>query len=104
MLLLPFTLDWDLAVDVAIESLSNKDGISYDYATSLKVNSICFKLFRTYSNPTPSFRQMLVNLFWGLILKDFIEVQEKKKKVVSCVFAFSSKRDLRPHFHVAVLQ
>ena len=47
---------------------------------------------------------MLANLFWGLILKDFIEVHEKKNKVVSCVFAFSAKRDLRPHFHVAVLQ
>ena len=78
--------------------------MSYDYATSLKVNSICYKLYRTYSNRTPSFRQMLANLFWGLILKDFIEVHEKKNKVVSCVFAFSAKRDLRPHFDVAVLQ
>ena len=68
--------------NLVIESLSNKHGISYDDATSLKVNSICFKLYRTYSNPTPSFRQMLANLFWVFIVKDCIEVQKKKKKVV----------------------
>ena len=32
--------------------------------------------------PTPSIRQMLAIFFWSLILKYFIEVQEKKKKVV----------------------
>ena len=43
---------------------------------------ICFKLYRTYSNRTLSIRQMLANLFCVFIVKDCIEVQEKKKKVV----------------------
>ena len=43
---------------------------------------ICFKLYRTYSNQTLSIRQMLANVFWVFIVKDCIEVQEKKKKVV----------------------
>ena len=85
-------------------SLGKKYSISYENATSLKVKSICFKLYRTYSNQTPSFRQKLANLFSGLILKDLVQVREKKKKVVSCVFTFSAKRELRPYFHVAVLQ
>ena len=35
-----------------------------------------------YSNRTLSIRQMLANLFWVFIVKDCIEVQGKKKKVV----------------------
>ena len=67
---------------------------------------ICFKLYRTYSNQTLSIRQMLVNVFWVFIVKDCIEVQEKKKKKESrcLVFTFSTKRGLRPHFHVPVVQ
>ena len=79
-------------------SLSNKDCISYENATSLKVNSIYFKLCRTYFNRTPSFRQMLANLFWGLILKDFIEVQEKKKKVFVFCWRSAQNVNLGPIF------
>ena len=47
-----------------------------------KVNSRCFKLNRAI--PTCSIRQLLAK-FSGLIPKDCIKVEEKKKKVVvSC--------------------
>ena len=41
--------------------------------------------------------------FWTWILKDCIKVEEKKKKVVVCLFPFSTKRDIR-QFHVVVVQ
>ena len=48
----------------------------------LKVKSRCFKFYRVYSI---SFNSSKVdNWFWSWILKDCIEVQEKKKKVVVC--------------------
>ena len=56
------------------------------------MNSICFKLYRTYSNRTLLICQMLANLFWGLILKDCIAVQEKKKKVL--VFCWRSPQNV----------
>ena len=59
--------------------LSNIDGDGYENVT-WKVNSRCFKLYCAYSI---SFNSSKVgNLFWSWILKDCIEVQEKKKKVV----------------------
>ena len=85
-------ISWVRRSNLAIAILSNKDCISYENATSLKVNSICFKLYRTYSNRTLLICQMLANLFWGLILKECIEVQEKKKKVL--VFCWRSPQNV----------
>ena len=68
--------------NLVIASLSNKHGGGYENFTLQKVNMICFKLYRTYSDRTLSIRQMLANLFWVFIVKDCIEVQEKKKKIV----------------------
>ena len=43
------------------------------------------------------------NFFWSWILKDFIKVQEKKKKVVVFdLFPSWTKREIR-HFHVVVV-
>ena len=47
---------------------------------TFKVNSRCFKLYRSYSISFNS--SILGKLFWSLIPKDCIKVQEKKKKVV----------------------
>ena len=75
-------MSWVRCPNLAIVILRNKVGGGYENITSLKVNSICFKLYRTYSNRTLLVCQMLANLFWGLILKECIEVQENKKKVL----------------------
>ena len=45
-----------------------------------KMNSRCFKLYRTYSILFNS--SNVGKIFWRWILKDCIKVQEKKKKVV----------------------
>ena len=41
---------------------------------------------------------MLANLFWGLILKDFIEVQEKKKQVLVLPWRSPQNVNLGPIF------
>ena len=80
--------------------LSNIDGDGYENVT-WKVNSRCFKLYCAYSI---SFNSSKVgNLFWSWILKDCIEVQEKKKKVVVLCSPSSTKREIR-HFDVVVVQ
>ena len=85
-------ISWVRRPNLAIVILRNKVGGGYENVTSLKVNSICFKLYRTYSNRTLLICQMLANLFWGLILKDCIAVQEKKKKVL--VFCWRSPQNV----------
>ena len=61
-----------------IRSVSNGDGDGYENVT-WKVKSRYFKIYRAYSI---SFNSSNVgNFFWSWILKDCIEVQEKKKKV-----------------------
>ena len=61
----------------------------------------CFKLHRAYCM---SFNLSNVsNFFWSWVLKNFIEVQEKKKKVVALSFTSFTKREIR-HFHVVVVQ
>ena len=68
-------------------------------ATATKVKSRCFKLYRAYSI---SFNSSNVsNFFWTWILKDCIEVQKKKKKVV--VLCLRPPRKIR-HFYGVVLQ
>ena len=60
-------------------TLSNNDGDGYENV-SWKMNSGCFKLYRAYS---VSFSSSNVGrFFWSWILKDCIEVQKKKRKVV----------------------
>ena len=62
-----------------IRSLSNNDGGGYENVT-WKMNSRCFKIYRAYSI---SFNSSNVgNFSSSRILKDFIEDQEKEKKVV----------------------
>ena len=65
----------------SLGSLSNVDGDGDGYENvTWKVNSGCFKLYRTYSI---SFNSSNVAIaLWSWILKDCIEVQEKKKKVI----------------------
>ena len=63
---------------VIVGSLSNKDGNDYKNITS-KVNSFCFKLYLTYSISFNSANNG--EFFWSRILKDYIEVPEKKKKI-----------------------
>ena len=63
---------------VIVGSLSNNDGNDYKNITS-KVNSLCFKLYLTYSISFNSANNG--EFFWSRILKDYIEVLEKKKKI-----------------------
>ena len=54
-------------------------------ATVTKTSQVTWILAASHSItliPSRSIRQMLVTFFWSSILKDCIEVQEKKKKVV----------------------
>ena len=60
-------------------SLSNKEGDGYENVTE-KVNSHCFKPYHAY--PISFSSSNGANMFWSWIIKDWIEVQEKKKKVV----------------------
>ena len=61
-----------------IRSLSTNDGDGYENVT-WKVKSRYFKIYHAYSI---SFNSSNVgSFFWSWILKDCIEVQEKKKKV-----------------------
>ena len=53
--------------------------------------------------PSRSFRQILANFFESWILKDCIEVQEKRKRVVFLSVTSSSKREIR-QFQVVVVQ
>ena len=62
-----------------LRSWSNKNGDGYENITP-KVKSRCFKLYRAYSILFNS--SNVVNFLWSWILKECIEVQEKKKKVV----------------------
>ena len=80
-------------------SLSNNDGDGYKNVTS-KVNSHRFKLYRAYSISFTS--SNVGKCFWSWILKDCTKVQEKKRKLLSCVPS-STKREFR-HFHVVVGQ
>ena len=58
----------------------NNDSDVYRENVTLKVKSRCFKLYHAYSI---SFNSTNVgNFFWSWILKDCIELEEKKKKVV----------------------
>ena len=82
-------------------SLSNNDADGYKNVT-LKVNSHHFKLYRAYFISFTS--SNVGNCFWSWILKDCINVQEKKIKLHCClVFPSSTKREFR-HFHVVVAQ
>ena len=63
-------------------SLSNNDGDDYKNVT-WKVNSHRFKLYRAYSILFTS--SNVGKCFWSWILKDCIKVQEKKRKLLSCV-------------------
>ena len=70
---------WGTPPDVVIVgSLSSNDGDGYKNIT-LKVNSLCFKLYLTYSISFNSANNG--EFFWSWILKDYIEVQRKKKKI-----------------------
>ena len=62
-----------------LRSLSNKDGDGYENVTE-KVNSQCFKQYHAYSISFSS--SNVANIFWSWIIKDCIEVEETKKKVV----------------------
>ena len=62
-------------------TLSYNDSHGYENVT-YKVKSRCLKFYRAYSVSHP-IRQMLSIVFWRWILKDYIEVQEEKKKVVA---------------------
>ena len=62
-----------------LRSLSNNNGDGYKNVT-LKVKLRCFKFYRAYSILFSS--SSVDNFLWSWILKDCIEVQEKKKKVV----------------------
>ena len=62
-----------------LRSWSNNNGDGYENITP-KVKSRCFKLYRAYSILFNS--SNVVNFLWSWILKECIEVQEKKKKVV----------------------
>ena len=73
------TRGWGTPPDfVIVGSLSNNDGNDYKNITS-KVNSLCFKLYLTYSISFNSANNG--EFFWSRILKDYIEVPEKKKKI-----------------------
>ena len=61
----------------------------------------CFKLYRAYSISFIS--SNVGNFFWSSILKDCIEVQEKKKESRCLVFTSLKKREIR-QFHVVVVQ
>ena len=63
---------------VIVGSLSNNEGNDYKNITS-KVNSLCFKLYLTYSISFNSANNG--EFFWSWILKTNIEVLEKKKKI-----------------------
>ena len=69
-------------ISVTLGSLSNNDGDGYKNVT-LKVNSHRFKLYRTHSISFTS--SNVGKCFWSWILKDCIKVQEKKRKLLSCV-------------------
>ena len=76
------TFDSNLIPSLAttLGSLSNNDSDGYENVI-YKVKPHCFKLDRTYSM---SFNSSNVgNIFWTWVLKDCIEVQEKKRKVVA---------------------
>jgi len=60
-------------------SLSNNNGNGYENVT-LNVKSLYFNLYRAYSILFSS--SNVDNFFWSWILKDCMEVQEKKKKVM----------------------
>ena len=60
------------------------------------MKSRCFKLYRAYSIPFNS--SNLGNFFWSSILKDCIEVQKEKKKVVALCSRPGTKREIR-YFH-----
>ena len=67
----------------------------------LKSEAALFQTYRTYSI---SFNlSNVVNFLWSLILKDCIDVQENKKKVVVLCSRPFIKRETR-HFHVVVMQ
>ena len=70
-------------------------------STTLKVNLRCLRLIELI--PSRLIRQMLANFFWSWILKDCINVEEKKRKVVVRLFPPSTKREIR-QFHVVVVQ
>ena len=91
---------------LAIVSLSNKDVGGYENFTLQKVNMICFKLYRTYSNRTLSIRQTLANLFWGFIVKDYRSSgKEKELKVVVLCSRSLQHVDLgHIKFHVPVVK
>ena len=76
--------------------------LSFQALGSLSNNSHCLKIYRVNSI---SFNSTNVDEFhWSWILKDCIEVREKKKKMFAgLVFTFSSKREIR-HSHVVVVQ
>ena len=78
---------------LVLESLSN------NVLTDTKTR--CFKLYSAYSISFIS--SNVGNFFWSWILKDCIEVQEKKKGSRCLVFMSSKKREIR-QFHVVVVQ
>ena len=62
-----------------VGSLRNNDGEGYEIVT-WKVNLRCFKHYRAYSISFSS--SYGGKCFWSWMLRDCIEVQEKKKEVV----------------------
>ena len=65
--------------------LSNKNSDGYKKVT-WNVNSRCFKLYRAYSISFNSANND--EFFRSWIRKDCIEVQEKRRKLLSCVNVF----------------
>ena len=70
--------------------------------TSLK-NWICAASNFIALIPSRLILRMLPKFFWSWNLKDYIKVQEKKKKVVVFCSPSSTKREIR-QFHVVVVQ
>ena len=76
---LPSCLGADDGVKPTLKNLSNNDGDDYENVTQ-NGNLSVFKHYRAYSI---SFNSSNVgNFFWSWILKDYMEVREKKKKIV----------------------
>ena len=65
------------------------------------MNSRWFKLYRAYSISFNSVNNG--KFFWSWLLKDCIEVQEKKKENCCLQFMSSTKREIRT-FHVVIVQ
>ena len=64
---------------MVLESLSNNGGDGYENV-SQKVCSRCFKLYHAYS--ISFYSSDVGEFFWSWILKYWIKVQEKKKRVI----------------------